>query len=73
MWTVGLGELPIVYNWKSNQISVFSIGIQLGFLLEVAEQPVRFFLNPQFNTKNNTKLYQWTVATGITLPLQGVK
>lgn len=68
-WTVGLGELPLVYNWNEGVFSVFSVGIQLGFLFHVAQQPIRLFVNPQYNTKSSTQLYQWTIASGVTLPL----
>jgi hypothetical protein len=69
IWTIGLGEFPLVYNWNTNQFAVFSVGFQLGVLIPVAEQPVRFFVNPQFNTKSNTQLYHWTVAFGVNLPI----
>ena len=68
-WTIGLGELPIVYNWKNTTFAVFSVGLQLGVLVDLAKQPVRFFMNPQYNTRSNSQLYQWTIALGMTLPL----
>jgi hypothetical protein len=68
-WTIGLGELPLVYNWKSNSFAVVSIGLQLGFITRPGNQPIRIFLNPQYNTTSNTKLYQWTIASGITFLL----
>ena len=69
IWSIGLGELPIVYNWKKRAFAVFSVGLQLGVLTEISKQPVRFFINPQFNTKSSSQLYQWTIAFGMTLPL----
>lgn len=71
-WTIGLGELPLVYNWNTDQFAVLSLGLQVGLLVQVAKQPVRFFVNPQFNTRSSTQLYQWTIAFGMTLPLKPV-
>ena len=69
IWTIGLGEFPFVYDWNRDIFAVFTIGFQVGVLQQVADQPVRLFISPQFNTKSNTKLYQWTVTSGVTLPL----
>lgn len=68
-WTIGLGELPLVYDWNDGQFAVFSIGVQIGLLFKAGSQPLRIFVNPQFNTKSSTQLYRWTIATGVTLPL----
>jgi hypothetical protein len=68
-WTLSLGELPLVYDWKKDRFSVFSIGLQIGVLVSVSKQPVRFFLNPQFNTQENTRYYHWTIASGVTIPI----
>jgi hypothetical protein len=73
IWTISLGEFPLVYNWKKDQFAVFSLGLQLGILINLAEQPVRFFINPQFNTKSSTQLYRWTIAFGVTVPLRPLK
>lgn len=70
VWTISLGELPLVYNWRKSQFAVFSVGLQVGALVKIARQPVRFFVNPQYNTKSSTELYQWTIASGMTLPLK---
>lgn len=68
-WTIGLGELPIVYNWKKSEFSIFAIGLQIGWVTRPGGQPVRIFLNPQYNTSSNTELYRWTIASGITIIL----
>lgn len=65
-WTVGLGELPFVYNWKDGLFTFVPIGFQVGFVAEIAGQAIRLFLNPQFNTKIKTGAPQWTVASGVT-------
>lgn len=70
VFTLSLGELPLVYNWKQGSFAVFSMGFQIGATANLAGQPVRLFLNPQYNTKSSTELYKWTIASGITLPLK---
>lgn len=71
-WSFSLGELPLVYDWKTNQFAVVSFGLQIGALFDIAKQPIRFFVNPQFNTKSNAQLYHWTIATGVTLPVAAI-
>lgn len=68
-WTLSLGELPLVYNFKKSRFAVFSVGLQIGYTADIANQPVRFFINPQYNTRSSTQLYRWTFASGFTLPL----
>ncbi len=68
-WTIGLGELPITYNWKKGEFTLVSLGFQLGYLARIAQQPLRFFVNPQFNTQSSTQLYRWTIASGISFIL----
>jgi hypothetical protein len=68
--TIGLGDLPLVYDWKNNHFAVVSLGIKAGVLFKVGQQPIGVFVDPQFNTKSNSQLYHWTIATGVTLPLK---
>ncbi len=72
LWTIGLGELPLVYNWKKGAFVVTSFGLQLGYLARIGAQPVRFFVNPQFNTTSSSELYHWTITSGVTFPLQPI-
>jgi hypothetical protein len=71
-FTIGLGDLPLAYDWNRKQFAVVSVGFQAGVLIHAASQPIRLFVNPQFNTKSSTQLYQWTIATGVVLPLKPV-
>jgi hypothetical protein len=68
-WTIGLGELPLVYNWKKGEFSIFALGFQIGFVTKPGGQSIRVFLNPQYNTTSNTELYRWTIASGLTFIL----
>jgi hypothetical protein len=68
-WTIGLGELPFVFDWKSLSRTFVPLGFQVGFQAGPIRQPFRFFVNPQYNTRNVARAPQWTVTTGMTLPI----
>ena len=38
------------------------VGIQLGKVTKLGDQPVRFAINPQYNLKNDRGLGEWSVA-----------
>lgn len=71
-WTIGLGDLPFVFNWKSLSRTFVPIGFQLGYQLGRSKSSPRIFVNPQYNTRNIQVAPQWTFTAGFTLPLAPV-
>lgn len=47
-WSLSLGDLQIVYDWERSELVSLPFGVQLGKVLPVAGQPMRFGINPQY-------------------------
>ena len=48
-WSLSLGDLQWPYDWDRGEFVSMPIGIQLGKVLPVAGQPMRFSVNPQYD------------------------
>jgi hypothetical protein len=51
-WSLSLGDLQWPYDWDRNEFVSMPIGVQLGKVLPVFGQPMRFALNPQYDFKD---------------------
>lgn len=51
-WSLSGGDLQFVYDWERGGWVSLPIGIQLGKVVRVAKQPMRFAVNPQYNFKD---------------------
>jgi hypothetical protein len=51
-WSISLGDLQWVYDWHEGMFVSIPIGVQVGKVLPVAGQPMRFSVNPQFDLKD---------------------
>jgi hypothetical protein len=51
-WSLSLGDLQWPYDWDRNEFMAMPIGVQLGKVLPIAGQPMRFALNPQYDFKD---------------------
>ena len=51
-WSLSLGDLQIVYDWREDEFLSVPIGVQLGKVAQVAGQPMRFAINPQYNLRD---------------------
>ena len=51
-WSLSLGDLQWPYDWDRGEFVSMPLGVQVGKVLPVAGQPMRFSLNPQFDLKD---------------------
>ncbi len=51
-WSLSLGDLQWAYDWHRDEFVSLPIGVQLGKVLPVAGQPMRFAVNPQYDLKD---------------------
>jgi len=51
-WSLSLGDLQWPYDWNAGTFVSMPVGLQLGKVLPVASQPMRFSVNPQYDLKN---------------------
>jgi hypothetical protein len=51
-WSLTVGDLQWVYDWERGEFVSMPLGLQLGKVLPVAGQPMRFAVNPQYDLKD---------------------
>ena len=68
-WSLSLGDLQWPYDWDRGEFLSMPIGVQLGKVLPVAKQPMRFAVNPQYDIKDLPGGSRFKVLFTITLLL----
>jgi hypothetical protein len=68
-WSLALGDLQWAYDWQRDELVSMPIGLQLGKVLPVFGQPMRFAINPQYDLKDLPGNSRFRVAFTITLLL----
>jgi hypothetical protein len=62
--SVALGDLQYTYDWKKDRWVFLPLGFQINYIARLAKQPMRFFVNPQYNLKNEFGSEKWTIVMG---------
>ena len=62
-----LGDLQHTYDWKKDRFVNVPLGMQMNYIAHFGEQPVRLFINPQYNLKNEFGARKWTITSGFAL------
>ena len=68
-WSLSLGDLQWPYDWKRGEFVSMPIGLQLGKVLPVAKQPMRFAVNPQYDMKDLPGAGRFKISFTVTLLL----
>jgi hypothetical protein len=68
-WSLSLGDLQWPYDWDRGEFLSMPIGVQLGKVLPVAKQPMRFAVNPQYDMKDVPGGSRFKVLFTVTLLL----
>ena len=68
-WALSLGDLQWHYDWDRGEFVSMPIGLQLGKVLKVAEQPMRFAVNPQYDAKDLPGISSFKILFTATLLL----
>jgi hypothetical protein len=68
-WSLSLGDLQFPYDWDRGEFVSLPIGLQLGKVLPVASQPMRFAVNPQYDLKDIPGATRFKVLFTVTLLL----
>jgi hypothetical protein len=63
-WAVSAGDLQILADWKRGALVSAPASIQFGKVTTLAGQPVRYFVNPQYNIKNTPGTTKWSITFG---------
>jgi hypothetical protein len=65
--SLALGDLQYTVDWKKDRFVNVPLGFQVNYITSLGEQPVRLFVNPQYNLKNEFGSRKWGITTGLTL------
>jgi hypothetical protein len=68
--SVALGDMQVTVDWKKSQLVKFPLSGQLNYIVFAGKQPIRLFVNPQYNVideKGQTKL-QITAGVALIVP-----
>jgi hypothetical protein len=68
-WSLSLGDLQWPYDWDRGEFVSMPIGLQLGKVLPVANQPMRFAVNPQYDLKDLPGSSRFRILFTVTLLL----
>lgn len=68
-WSLSLGDLQWPYDWDRGEFLSMPIGLQLGKVLPVAKQPMRFAVNPQYDMKDLPGASRFKISLTVTLLL----
>lgn len=70
-WSLSAGDLQYTYDWERDRWLNVPLGFQLGKVLQVGKQPMRFSINPQYNLIDDSGLPEWSVSFTMTLLVPG--
>ena len=68
-WSLSLGDLQWPYDWNRGEFVSMPIGLQIGKVLPVAKQPMRFAINPQYDLKDLPGISRFKILLTATLLL----
>jgi len=68
-WSLSLGDLQWPYDWDRGEFLSMPIGLQIGKVLPVAKQPMRFAVNPQYDMKDLPGGGRFKISFTVTLLL----
>lgn len=65
-WSLSLGDLQFIYDWERERWLNVPVGFQIGKVIRIGGQAVRFAVNPQYNLIDDDGLEQWKVGFSMT-------
>jgi hypothetical protein len=68
-WSLSLGDLQWVIDWNRGELVSMPLGVQLGKVLPIAGQPMRFAVNPQYDLKDVASGSRFSVLLTVQLLL----
>jgi hypothetical protein len=66
-YALSAGDLQFVYDWNDSRWLSAPIGFQIGKVVRLGGQPMRFAFNPQYEMLHDDGLPEWTFSLSVTL------
>ena len=67
--SAALGDLQYIYDWEAGRWVSLPIGAQLNYIATLGKQPIRLFVNPQYNFRDLLGAPQFSTTLGIAVLL----
>lgn len=64
-FSVAYGDAQCTVDWKKSKFVDVPLSAQVNFISSIPHQPVRYFVNPQYNIVNETGTRKWSVIAGV--------
>jgi hypothetical protein len=62
--SVSMGDLQYTYDWKKDRWVFLPLGFQINYIARLGKQPMWFYVNPQYNLKNEFGSQKWSILIG---------
>jgi hypothetical protein len=66
-WVLASGDAQWGIDWSCPSLVSIPIGLQVSKVTTLAKQPVKFFLNPEYNARSIYGAPHWTLRAGLTI------
>ena len=64
-FSVAYGDVQSTVDWKKGRFVDVPLSAEVNFISSIPHQPVRYFINPQYNIVNETGTRKWSITAGI--------
>lgn len=65
-----IGDSQITTDWNKKELVALPLSMQVNYIAKFGNQPIRLYINPQYNVINSFGQRKWTVGTGFALLLR---
>jgi len=65
--SVSMGDAQFVLDWKKSDFVQIPLGVQVNYITALKGQPIRLFINPQYNLRDRTGTSEWSTTIGLAL------
>jgi hypothetical protein len=62
--SMAIGDAQYTIDWNKGRITNVPLSAQVNYIAHIEKQPVRFFVNTQYNAVNEPGARKWTLAIG---------
>ena len=66
-WSLSAGDAQFGIDWAQSKVTSVPIGVQLAKVTTIGGQPIRFFVNPEYNARNTVGGAHWSVRLALTI------
>src|SRR5262249_34589289 len=65
--SVALGDMQVTVDWKKGKLVKFPLSGQLNYIAFAGKQPIRLFVNPQYNVVDEKGQTKSQITAGVAL------